>query len=78
MTDWARIERALDDRTTARNCAFCFERIPVGDENRWSLAVRGPAGRTAVLWTHAECFRTRLHPGVRRTFAGPAPGPPLA
>jgi hypothetical protein len=70
MTDWARIEQNLDDRTTAHNCAFCFERIPTGDENRWSLAVRGPMGQTAVVWMHADCFRTRLHPNVRQSFSG--------
>jgi hypothetical protein len=78
VTDWARIEQSLDDRTTAHSCAFCFERIPAGDESRWSLAVRAPTGQTAVVWMHAECFRTRLHPKVRRNFAGPTPGPPPA
>ncbi len=76
--DWTRIEQNLDDRTTAHNCAFCFERIPAGDESRWALAVRALTGQTAVVWVHADCFRTRLHPSVRRGFEGPAPGPPHA
>jgi hypothetical protein len=75
MTDWERIERVLDDRATGHACAFCGEPIPAGDETRWSLAVRGPGGQTGVVWMHAPCFRTRLHPTVRPAFAGPAPGP---
>lgn len=78
MTDWARIERSLDDRTTAHVCAFCGERIPAGDQNRWSLAVRGPSEQTAVVWMHGDCFRTRLHPKVRQSFAGPPSEPPAA
>jgi hypothetical protein len=74
VTDWDRIERQLDDRTTAHACAFCGDRIPAGDEVRWGLAVRGPSGQTAVVWIHSRCFRERLHPSVRRAFAGPAPG----
>lgn len=73
MTDWARIERNLDDRTTAHACAFCGEKISSGDQDRWSLAVRRPTGQTAVVWMHGDCFRTRLHPSVRRSFVGPAP-----
>jgi hypothetical protein len=78
VTDWTRIEQSLDDRTTAHACAFCGERIPVGDEHRWSLAVRGPSKQTAVVWMHGDCFRMRLHPKVRRSFVGPASDSPPA
>ena len=76
MTDWDRIERMLDDRTTAYACAFCGDRIPAGDEARWSLAVRGPSGQTAVVWIHRRCFLERLNPNVRWPFAGPKPDEP--
>ena len=75
MTDWERVERVLDDRTTMHACAFCGGAIAVGDTARWSLAVRGPAGEMSVVWIHPECFRGCLHPSMRSTFSGPAPGP---
>ena len=75
MTDWERVERVLDDRTTMHACAFCGDAIAVGDTARWSLAVRGPAGEISVVWIHPECFRGRLHPSMRSTFSAPAPGP---
>jgi hypothetical protein len=74
MTDWALIERVLDDYTTAHTCAFCGAPIPNGDMERWSLAVRALTGQTSVVWVHAECFRTRLHAQLRRGFDGPTPG----
>jgi hypothetical protein len=73
-TDWARIERILDSRTTAHSCAFCGTRIPIDDEARWGLAVRRLSGHTSVVWVHPACFVEKLHPKVRPPFEDWAPG----
>lgn len=78
MTDWARVERALDDQDVAHGCAFCGGVIPQGDSARWGLAVRRLDGHTSVVWMHSTCFIEHLHPSVQRTYlpGGPA-APPI-
>lgn len=67
MIDWAKIEAALDDQT-AHACAICGRRIPVGDVERWGIALRPLRGRVTVSWVHAPCFVNALDPSVRRGF----------
>lgn len=77
VTDWVRIERQLDDQSVAHSCAFCGERIPPADNDRWSLAVRRLDGHTSVVWVHGSCFVQRLHPTTQRAYrpGGPAAPP---
>jgi hypothetical protein len=69
MTDWALIERHLDDHSVNHACAFCGERILAGDTKRWSLAVRRDDLQMSVLWIHPQCFVAHLHPLVRGPYS---------
>ncbi len=76
MTDWSRIERVMDDRSVKHACAFCGDVIPVGDEGRWSLAVREADGRVSTLWVHPGCFLDRVQPSTRLGLARSPRRPP--
>jgi hypothetical protein len=71
MTDWLHVERVLDDRTVAHACAFCDGSIPLGDSDRWSLAVRPDPGNIHVVWIHRACLLERLEPRSRSRFENP-------
>jgi hypothetical protein len=68
MTDWVRIEAALDEQSVAHTCAICGRRIPVGDEERWGIAARALRGPVTVTWVHAPCFVNALSPSAQRGF----------
>jgi hypothetical protein len=76
VTDWSQLEKHLDDRSVAHSCAFCGQRIPAGDADRWSLAVRRLGGHTSVVWVHGPCFIGQLHPSVKRAYLPGGPGAP--
>ncbi len=74
--DWNKIERILDDKSVAHACAFCGERIEIGDDKRWSLAVRQLSGHTSVVWCHSACFIASLAPNVGRAYEKGGPAAP--
>ncbi len=64
MIDWAKVERVLDDRSVAHDCAFCGAAMAAGSTATVSFAVR-QADRINVLWAHRECFPSRRAPQIR-------------
>jgi len=76
IANWEKIEEILDDKSVAHGCAFCGKSIAVGDNERWSLAVRQLSGNTSVLWCHSDCFVAKLAPAVRRAYENGGPSAP--
>ena len=71
--NWDKIERILDDKSVGHACAFCGDPIAMGDDRRWSLAVRQLSGNTSVVWCHSACFIAILTPRVRRAYENGGP-----
>ena len=74
--NWDKIERILDDKSVGHACAFCGGRIEMGDDKRWSLAVRQLSGNTSVVWCHSACFIANLAPNVSRAYEKGGPSAP--
>jgi hypothetical protein len=76
VVNWEKIEQILDDKSVAHGCAFCGKSIAVGDDKRWSLAVRQLSGKTSVVWCHSDCFVAGLTPTIRRAYEKGGPSAP--
>ena len=74
--NWDKIEHILDDKSVGHACAFCGDPITMGDDKRWSLAVRQLSGNTSVVWCHSACFIANLAPKVRRAYENGGPSAP--
>ena len=74
--NWDKLERILDDKSVGHACAFCGEPIEMGDDKRWSLAVRQVSGNTSVVWCHPACFVGSLTSEVRRAYENGGPSAP--
>jgi hypothetical protein len=68
MTDWTKIEAALDDQSIAHGCVICGGVVRQGDETRWGIAVRPLHGRVLVTWVHGPCFVDVIDPKARPGF----------